>query len=152
MAFTTSIKELQPNDADFAGMQRAPFDEVVEYIVEMMDEAEKDLPLHWWTSPEDMGRPNKIVCKSVKSIVLTFAASPQWNGNSEYADFKNSDGTPLANTTYDESKWRRAAEASLEVIKISENEPTAKLRLYKNNENGEGEFNPYKSVVDVHLV
>lgn len=144
------IKKLYPIDADYASMPRDPFDDVVEYIVEMMDEAEKDLPLHWWDNQVQMGRPNKIICKSVKSIVLTFAASPQWNGNVEYADFKNFDGTPLANTTYDESKWRRAAEASLEVIKISETEPSANLRLYKNNQNG-GVFNPYKSCVDVHL-
>lgn len=145
------IKDLQPNDADYASMQRAPFDECVDYIVEMMEEAEKDLPLHWWSSQEDLGRPNKIICKSVKSIVLTYAASPQWNGNLEYVDFKNSDGTPLVNTSYDEAKWKRAAEASMDVIKISENEPTARLRLYKNNEDEGGEFNPYKSCVDVHL-
>ena len=145
------LKEQQGNEADFVNMARAPFDECVDYIVEMMDSAEKDLPLHWWNDQNQMGRPNKIVCKSVKSIVLTFAASPQWNGNSDYADFKNPDGTPLVNTTYDEAKWKRAAEASREVIKISENNPEAKLRLYKNNEDGGGTFNPYKSCVDVHL-
>lgn len=145
------LKEQQGNEADFVNMARASFDECVDYIVEMMDSAEKDLPLHWWNDQNQLGRPNKIVCKSVKSIVLTFAASPQWNGNKEYLDFKNPDGTPLVNTTYDETKWRRAAEASLEVIKISENNPDAKLRLYKNNEDGGGEFNPYKSLVDVQL-
>lgn len=145
------LKEQQGNEADFVNMARAPFDECVDYIVEMMDSAEKDLPLHWWNDQNQMGRPNKIVCKSVKSMVLTFAASPQWNGNSEYIDFKNPDGTPLANTTYDETKWRKAAEASLEVIRISENNPEARLRLYKNSEDGGGEFNPYKSFVDVHL-
>lgn len=145
------LKEQQGSEADFVNMARASFDECVDYIVEMMDSAEKDLPLHWWNDQNQLGRPNKIVCKSVKSIVLTFAASPQWNGNKEYLDFKNPDGTPLVNTTYDETKWRRAAEASLEVIKISENNPDAKLRLYKNNEDGGGEFNPYKSLVDVQL-
>src|SRR5690606_27065361 len=145
------IRELYPNDADFASMPREPFDNVVNYIVEMMDEAEKDLPLHWWDDQNQMGKPNKIVCKSVKSIVLTYAASPQWNGNSEYADFKNLDGTLLVNTTYDESKWKRAAEASKEVINISENNPESRLRLYKNSEGGGESFNPYKSLVDVHL-
>ena len=145
------FKEQQGNEADFVNMARAPFDECVDYIVEMMDSAEKDLPLHWWNDQTEMGRPDKKVCKAVKSIVLTFAASPQWNGNSEYADFKNPDGTALANTTYDENKWKRAAEASLDVIKISENSPEAKLRLYKNNEDGGGAFNAYKSLVDVQL-
>ncbi|HAE42132.1 MAG TPA: RagB/SusD family nutrient uptake outer membrane protein, partial [Clostridiales bacterium] len=145
------LKELQPSDADFANMMRAPFDECVDYIVQMMDEAEVDLPLHWWDDQNNMGRPNKIVCKSVKSTVLTYAASPQWNGNVEYSNFNNPDGTPLVNTTYDESKWKRAAEASRDVINISENQPEANLRLYKNNEDGGGDFNPYKSLVDLHV-
>ncbi|MDD4690602.1 MAG: RagB/SusD family nutrient uptake outer membrane protein, partial [Eubacteriales bacterium] len=74
------LKEQQGNEADFENMARAPFDECVDYIVEMMDSAEEDLPLHWWNDQNQMGRPNKIVCKSVKSMVLTYAASPQWNG------------------------------------------------------------------------
>ncbi len=145
------IKEQMPSDTDYGALMRAPFDECVEYICEMMDEAEKDLPLHWQDKRENLGKPNKIICRTVKSQVLTFAASPQWNGNAEYANFVNPDGTPLANTTYDENKWKRAAEASLEVIKISENNPEANLRLYKNSQDGDGEFNPYKSVVDVQL-
>lgn len=146
------IKELQPLNADYASFSRNTFDECVDYIVEMMDEAEKDLPLHWWDNQINIGRPNKIVCKAVKSVVLTFAASPQWNGNKEYADFKNPDGTPLANTTYDENKWRKAAAACKDVINISETQPEARLKLYKNNENGGTVFNPYKSVVDVQLI
>ena len=53
---------------------------------------------------------------------------------------------------YDENKWKKAAAASREVIDISEQHPDANLRLYRNNENGDGEFNPYKSCVDVHLI
>ena len=145
------IKEIQPSDADWVSFMRAPFDECVDYICSMMDEAEKDLPLSWEGNTIWLGKPNKIVCKAVKSQVLTLAASPQWNGNKEYADFKNPDGTPLVNTSYDENKWKRAVDASRDVINISEGNPEANLRLYKNNENGDKEFNPYKSCVDVHL-
>ncbi|WP_106828494.1 RagB/SusD family nutrient uptake outer membrane protein [Parabacteroides pacaensis] len=145
------IKELQSSDADYSSMMRAPYDECVDYICQLMDESEQDLPLHWQDNTNWMGKPNKIICKSVKSLVLTMAASPQWNGNKEYADFKNPDGTPLVNTTYDENKWKKAAAASREVINISEQYPEANLKLYRNDENGDGEFNPYKSCVDVHL-
>ncbi len=140
------IKELLPLEHDW-NIPRAPYDDCVEYICQMMDEAEKDLPLHWHDNDIWYGKPNKIVCKAVKSQVLTMAASPQWNGNKEYANFKNLDGTPLVNTTYDETKWKKAAQASLDVIKISENYPEAKLGLYKNAEGAD--FNPYKSVRDV---
>lgn len=145
------IKEEQPSNADWLGFARSSFDECAEYICQLMDEAAEDLPVHWQNNTGWFGKPNKIVCKSVKSIVLTHAASPQWNGNKEYADFKNVDGTPLASTTYDENKWRKAAEASKVVITIAENEPAANLRLYKNNEQEGGTFNPYKSLVDVQI-
>lgn len=142
------IKELLPLESDW-NIPRAPYDECVDYICQMMDEAEKDLPLHWHDNDIWYGKPNKIVCKAVKSQVLTMAASPQWNGNKEYAEFKNLDGTPLVNTTYDENKWKKAAQASLDVIKISENNPEARLGLYKNAEGAD--FSPYKSVRDVIL-
>src|SRR5690606_41730587 len=48
--------------------------------------------------------PTKIACKAVKAEALLFAASPQWNGNKEYANFKNKDGKLLANINYDESR------------------------------------------------
>ena len=146
------IKELEPSDAPWVEFTRAPYDECVDYICQMMDEAAADLPVHWQDDTNKLGKPNKIVCKAVKSLVLTMAASPQWNGNKEYADFKNPDGTPLVNTTYDENKWKKAAQASREVIDISEQVPGANLRLYRNDENGGGAFNPYKSCVDVHLI
>lgn len=144
------IKEQLPSNAPWAQMARNPFDECVEYICEMMDEAAEGLPLHWLHDQEALGRPNKIVCKSVKSIVLLHAASPQWNGNKEYADFKNPDGTPLANTTYDENKWKKAAAAAKEVIDIAEKQSAGSLKLYKNSDDP-ATFNPYKSLVDVHI-
>ncbi|MCW1734762.1 RagB/SusD family nutrient uptake outer membrane protein [Anaerorudis cellulosivorans] len=145
------IKEQLANDAPWTEFMRSPFDDCVDYICKLMDEAEQDLPLHYWDNTSWMGKPTKIACKATKSQVLTYAASPQWNGNKEYANFKNPDGTPLANITYDENKWRKAAQASKAVIDIAEQHPEAILRLYKNNEQG-GEFNPYISCMDVHLI
>ncbi len=143
------IKEALQVDADWSTFARAPYDECVKYICDLMDEAEKGLPLTWNDNRVWLGKPTKVACKAVKSEVLTMAASPQWNGNQAYASFRNQDGTPLVNTTYDENKWKKAAEASLDVINIA---ATAGVKLYKNNENGDGTvFNPYKSVRDVTL-
>lgn len=134
---------------DWNAFSRAPFDLCVDYICQMMDEAEPDLPLSWNDNKQWYGKPTKITCKAIKSEVLTTAASEQWNGNAEYASFKNADGTALANTTYDENKWRKAAQASLDVIDMA---ASAGIKLYKNNENGDGvSFNAYKSVRDVNL-
>ncbi len=145
------IKELLPSETDFANMQRAPYDECVEYICQMMDLAAYDLPMHYWDDQTRLGRPNKLVCLAVKAIVRNLAASPQFNGNTEYANFKNHDGTPLINTIYSEQKWKDAAAAAKAVIDMAEKYPDTRLKLYRNDENGDTEFNPYKSCVDVQL-
>ena len=136
-------------DEDWNSFARAPMDECVDYICQMMDEAEADLPLSWENNEIWLGKPTKVSCRAIKSEALLLAASPQWNGNTEYSSFKNADGTALANTTYDENKWKKAAAASKAVIDIAE---SAGVKLYKNNENGDGTaFNPYKSVRDALL-
>ena len=145
------IKELLPNNYDFANMQRSTYDECVRYICDLLDSAYNDLPLHHWDDQTRFGRPNKIVCKAVKAVLLNLAASPQFNGNKEYENFKNNDGTPLVNTTYNVEKWKEAAKAAKDVIDLAETKPETRLKLYKNNENGDTEFNPYKSCVDVQL-
>jgi hypothetical protein len=143
------ITEPTTMDADWESFARAPYDECVEYICEMMDEAELGLPVSWNDNKVWLGKPTKMACKAVKSEVRTMAASPQWNGNKDYSIFKNLDGTPLVNTVYDENKWKKAAQASLDVINMS---ASAGIKLYRNDENGNGSvFSPYKSVRDVML-
>ncbi|PWG80718.1 RagB/SusD family nutrient uptake outer membrane protein [Pararcticibacter amylolyticus] len=139
-------------DDDWNKYPRTPYDRCVEYICQMMDEASADLPFTWKSSPKWLGKPDQVACKAVKSQVLLMAASPQWNGNPDYASFKNPDGTPLTSTTYSEDKWRQAAAAAKAVIDAAASSPAGQeIRLYKNNENGDATFNPYKSVRDVHL-
>ncbi len=145
------IKSELPLDTDWGAIPRAPYDECVDYIVGQLEEAENGLPLDWQSDKQWLGKPNKVVCRAVKSQVLTMAASPQWNGNVDYANFKNQDGTALVKTSYDETKWKRAADASYAVIQLAESNPSANVKLYKNNENGGGAFSPYKSVRDIML-
>lgn len=145
------ITDLHDTNADWDSFARSSFDECVDYICDMMDGAEKHLPDSWKdTDRTNLGRPDKIVCRAVKSQTLLLAASPQWNGNVEYADFKNNDGKPLANTTYDENKWKRVADASKSVIDIAEGDERAGLRLYKNSDDPT-KFNAYKSLVFAHI-
>lgn len=145
------VKEDVSYDADFSAYARAPYDECVDYICELMDEAAVGLPLSWKSADRnELGRPDQVVCKSVKSIVLHHAASPQFNGNKEYEGFVNKHGEQLINTTYDPQKWTRAAKAAKEVIDIAEQNPSL-YGLYRNDEDGKGAFNPYKSYVDMQL-
>jgi len=49
---------------------------------------------------------------ALKAKTLLYAASPLFNGNAFYSDFKNKDGELLFNATYDKNKWLLAAEAA----------------------------------------
>ncbi len=143
------VKDVVELDADWSTYARAPFDDCVDYICKLMDEAEADLPYSWSNNTSWLGKPTKIACRAVKAKALVLAASPQWNGNSAYSSFRNADGSALASTTYDENKWKKAADACAAVIDIAD---VSGVKLYRNEEDGDGEVNPYKSVRDVMLV
>jgi hypothetical protein len=151
--FVLIENETDQND-DWNTYPRTPYDKCVEYICRMMNEAQAGLPFSWKATNQTwLGKPDQMACKAVKAKVLIMAASPQWNGNPDYANFKNHDGTPLvSNTTAtpDLEKWREAAQAAKDVI--DEAEQNGNIKLYRNDEHGDAVFNPYKSVQDVHLV
>ncbi|MBO9205124.1 MULTISPECIES: RagB/SusD family nutrient uptake outer membrane protein [Niastella] len=96
---------------------RNTWKECVDYVLAEMDAAYKVVPDKYLTTvgTEDAtqsGRINKLVIEAVKSQVLLFDASPLYNGNPDFANFKNNDGTLLMNTAYDADKWTLAAEAA----------------------------------------
>ncbi|ANH80608.1 hypothetical protein A8C56_06085 [Niabella ginsenosidivorans] len=115
-----------PVDATAADLQlpRLPFDECVDYVVKELDMAASVLPLvpevNGTPSASEAGRATKGMALAVKARLLLYAASPLYNGNKEYANFKNPDGTPLINQTYDESKWKKASDAAKAVIDLNQ--------------------------------
>ena len=97
-------------------VKRRTVDESVAYIVETIDEALIHLPARVLSS-NDLGRIDQVIAKGIKSRVLTYAASPLFNGNSEmYSGFVNEDGEHFFNQSYDQPKWDLAREASLDAI------------------------------------
>ncbi len=139
-----------PTDDPVMQIPRSPFDVCVDYIVSELDLAAQDLPVHYINQQDmvaDFCRASQILCKAVKSRLLLYAASPLFNGNSDYAGFTNPDGTPLMNTTNDISKWQRAATAAKDVIDYAES--SGQLGLYKVMQNGE--INAFQSYRDVFL-
>jgi starch-binding outer membrane protein, SusD/RagB family len=116
-------------------VKRAPVDSCVNYIVQLLDEAIVDLPLRVFSETSELGRATLPIAMAVKADVLVTAASPLYNGNTEFAGFKNKDsdgkaGEVLFNQTYDVAKWQRAAIACKEAIdKCHE----AGHKLYKFN-------------------
>lgn len=101
-------------------IKRAPVDSVVNYMVRLLDEAIPGLPVVIQNENQELGRITRLIAMSVKAEILTTAASPLFNGNPDYAGFKNKDGEPLFNTQHDAKKWDKAAQACLDAITLSE--------------------------------
>lgn len=98
-------------------LRRLPFDECVNYVVAQLDSAAAVLPLVP-AQDRDYGRITKGIALAVKSRLLLYAASPQYNGNSEFSEFKNQDGSPMISQTFSPEKWKKAALAAKEVIDL----------------------------------
>jgi len=100
-------------------VSRQPVDEVANYIVELLDEAIPNLPLAIEDRGLELGRITAPIAAAIKAKALVTVASPLFNGNSDYNGFVDKDGNQLISTTYDESKWIRAADAAKEAIDLA---------------------------------
>ena len=90
---------------------RDPVDEGFDYVVELIDEATPYLPATIVAESAELGRITQPIAASIKAYILVVAASPLFNGNSDYANFRDNRGEQLFNPVYDENKWVRAMEA-----------------------------------------
>ncbi|NQX40966.1 RagB/SusD family nutrient uptake outer membrane protein [Pedobacter steynii] len=109
-------------------VKRAPFDEGVTYITSLLDSAATTLPLIIGDRGSELGRITKPIALAVKAKVLLMAASPLFNGNSDYIGFKDQDGINLFNTSYDANKWKLASDAAKAAI---ESATAAGFKLYE---------------------
>jgi hypothetical protein len=98
---------------------REPIDNVVEYLVAIIDEAMPDLPLQAQNVSTDLGHINQVVAATIKAEILLLSASPLFNGNESYTGFTNPDGTQLVSTTYSQEKWTLAAQASKTALDLA---------------------------------
>jgi hypothetical protein len=136
--------DLSPSDEE-ANKPRSSFDECISYIVSELELAAKDLKKNYTDQVStDYGRMTQAVCFAYESKALLLAASPQFNGNPDYANFKNKDGKALVSTQYDANKWKLAADAANKII------TNFSFALYRKN-NAAGSFDPYLSTRDVFL-
>ncbi|MDQ6762971.1 MAG: RagB/SusD family nutrient uptake outer membrane protein [Bacteroidota bacterium] len=135
-------------DAPLGDVQlaRSPYDSCVDYIASEFDKAAADLPDALFTSG-DYGRMTRAVVTAYKAQMLLIAASPLYNGNSDYAALKNPSGTQLITQHYDATKWARAAAASKAFIDAY---VPGTYRLYTATD-GSGNLDPFVSCRDVVL-
>lgn len=113
-----------PADAPAEAMQfpRSSYDTCVAYVSSELDKAAAVLPKipsnNGQVSDIQFGRATAGMALAVKARLLLYAASPLYNGNSDYANFKNQDGKALINQSYDQQKWKAAADAAKAVIDL----------------------------------
>lgn len=114
------IKENVPVNASTEEVYptRSSIDDCFDYIVELLDEAEPDLPDQIDNKITELGRITKAIALSMKAIVLSTAASPLFNGNTDYTGFVNAKGEELFNTDVDVAKWEKAVEACRDAIEF----------------------------------
>ena len=99
---------------------RDPVDDVVTYISNLLDEAYENLPLQITETGEEMGRITQPIAKAVKAQLLLLAASPLFNGNTDYINVKDNQGRHLFPSEFDNHKWELAAQAALDAINCAQ--------------------------------
>lgn len=96
------VKTLYENETNPGQLKRAEYDDVVDYIVELIDSQLDELQEDWATHPDNVasnaGRFDKAAALAIKARTLLYAASPR----------NNPDG--------DRTKWVRAARAAADLI------------------------------------
>lgn len=139
--------EILPADVQISALQmpRNSFDECVAYVVSEFEEASKGLP----DTPigSQYGRMTRSIMMAYKQELLTLAASPLFNGNTDYAAMANADGKQLISQNYEEARWQKAADAAKAYL--DEFVPSYHELFRKNNSSGE--YSAFISCRDVLL-
>lgn len=125
--------------AELSSLLRArnTVDECVKFMTEEFDAAAKDLPARY--TGVNYGRIDAGACKAYKAKILLYAASPFYNGNTDLASVKNTDGTNLFPQEEDASKWETAKAAFEDFF----NEYGANYALHEVYT--DGKYDPYES-------
>ncbi|MFT4093719.1 MAG: RagB/SusD family nutrient uptake outer membrane protein [Niabella sp.] len=101
-------------DDDFTGYLRKPVGECVDFIAADCDTAVSLLTMKQGTN--NYGRASAAAALALKARLLLYAASPLFNGNTDYASVVDTLGTVLFPQTYDANKWQLAADAAKNCI------------------------------------
>ena len=109
-------------DTDLEDMKlpRSHVDTCFNEVVRLLDEAIPALPRFADKRPDRQGYFCKESAMALKAVALVYQASPLFNGNPNYANFRERNGELLFSATADKEKWHRAAVACDEAIKECE--------------------------------
>ncbi len=136
-----------PNDTPVSELMQTqtPYDDIVDWLDREFVDISKELP---GVYPEDSswGRATSVMCLAARARMLLFAASPLFNGNPDFKDWKNSDNISLF-TSYDSTKWKRAAKAHKELIDLAH---SSGYKLYYEY-NDDNTIDPFMSYYNMSL-
>lgn len=143
--FKPGVIESVNTPADSLMLTQTPYDEIVDWLDSEFKDVSTKLPANRET-PE-WGRATSIMALAERARMLLFAASPLFNGNLDFKDWKNSKGVNLFKSDYDVNKWARAATAHKELIDAAQ---AAGYELYKEY-NDDGTIDPFMSYYNMSL-
>lgn len=106
---------------------REPVDSCFNFIIDLLNQSIDSLPLTITDKAGELGRITSPIAASIKAKVLVYAASPLFNGNTDYAEFVDKKSRALFNQQYEQEKWKLAADACRQAINICAN---AGIELY----------------------
>ena len=114
------VPQNMPMELDVSAYQlpRQHVDTCFKEIVRLLDEAAPYIPMHNQRDPAYGHTICLEALYALKAKALLYAASPLFNGNAFYSDFKNKNGELLFNSSYDRNKWLLAAEAADKAAEI----------------------------------
>lgn len=112
---------------------REKVDDCFSYILELLDEVitSDALPSVIENRTTELGRFTEPAAYMLKAKVLLYWASPLFNGNTDYNSFRDHNGEPFFNQTYDATRWTTAAEACKKAVDACE---AAGIRLYQKSD------------------
>ncbi len=102
-------------------VQRNSVDEVVDFLDEELLSIANQLPIAP-VSDSYAARPTQVAALAIRARLLLYAASPLFNspdnhtGLSDFHTLANKDGKKLFSQSYDNGKWKKAADAAKLII------------------------------------
>ncbi|MDR2384222.1 MAG: RagB/SusD family nutrient uptake outer membrane protein [Tannerella sp.] len=88
---------------------RDKFDDCIDYIIQLIDEAVPDLPPVIYDVTNELRRITQPIALSVKAEILVLAASPLFNGNPDLSGLVDNRGVNLMESSLSKKeKWDRA--------------------------------------------
>jgi hypothetical protein len=145
--------------ADNASYERSSYNDCIEFVCSDFEKAAAYLLVD--REEVDQYIPTKGAALAVMARLQLYAASPLFNGNTYYSEWKRSDGTPFISQQEDKARWGKAATAFKQVIDLGKYELNTVPKIVSSKgvgtlplpttvsnadfPDGAGNIDPYKS-------